>query len=116
MPARSKPVDAGLEGRMLGLGGIDERQGHEWEALADGLGQQPQCKGVADPGRPLVDRVEGRRRDHNGVRRRQHSGFVGLLVLRSDRMAGGGFEGRLVDEAAAAGGGDHAHLPAFGLG
>src|SRR5829696_9968095 len=54
----SEPVDAALEGRMLGLGGVDERQRNHWEPLANGLGQQAKCKGVADPGRPLVDRVE----------------------------------------------------------
>src|SRR5688572_23982076 len=33
----SEPVDADLEGRMLGLGGVDERQGRHREALANSL-------------------------------------------------------------------------------
>src|SRR5829696_5341503 len=84
----SEPVDADLEGWMRGLGGIDERQGNHREALANGLGQQPEGEGVADPGRPLVDRVEGRRCHHDGIRRRQHVSRIGLLVLRADRMTG----------------------------
>jgi hypothetical protein len=112
----SEPVDAGLKGRMLGLSGVDERQGHNREALPDGLGQQPKGQGVTDPSRPLVDRVEGGRRDHDGVRRRQHIGLIRLLVLRADRMAGSGLQGCRVDEAAGARRGNYAHVPAVGLG
>jgi hypothetical protein len=40
----SKPVDAGLEGRMLGLGGVDERQGHHREALAMASVNSPRAR------------------------------------------------------------------------
>jgi len=58
-PFLAELLDAALEGRVLGLRGVDERQGDNRQALADGLGEQAESKGVADPGRPLVDRVEG---------------------------------------------------------
>ena len=71
---RSESVDAAREGRMLSLSGIQERQGDNRKVLADRLDEEAKSEGVADPRRPLVDRVEGGRRDHDGVRSRQHPG------------------------------------------
>jgi hypothetical protein len=41
---------------------------------------------VRDPSRPLVDGVEGGRRHHQRIRRREHVRILGTLVLASDRM------------------------------
>jgi hypothetical protein len=66
---------------------------------ADRLGEQPKGKGVADASGPLVDGVEDRRRNDDGIRCWQDIGIAWLHVVAAHRIAGGGFQLGCVDEA-----------------
>ena len=48
-----------LERTPVGKRGVQERQDHNWDGEADGLGEEAECVGVADPLRALVDGVVG---------------------------------------------------------
>jgi hypothetical protein len=65
---------------------------------------------------PLVDRVEGRRGDHDGVRLGYGLGLVRLPPPMADGKAGDGGELWRVDERERIGGGGDSDLPARCLG
>ncbi len=76
-------------GRVHLLIAIQRRHSGYAEALANSLGDKAQGKGVANAGRPLVDRVERDRRSQDGIRRRQHIRFARKLISRTDGMTRG---------------------------
>lgn len=80
-------LDVLLEGGVGGLGVVGERHRDDRELLADPFDEDPQSQGVAYSGRPFVDRVHGRGRDDNGVRRRKDVGVIGALVIAPYGMA-----------------------------
>ena len=91
--------------------GIQEGQRDEREAFSNRLAEQTQGERVADPGRPLVDGVEGRRRDDERVGGWQDVGLVGVLVLAPNWVTGQPLQCFGIDELACLGGGDHADVP-----
>src|SRR5262245_8039123 len=74
--------DGAPKGRMSGLGGVEKRQGDEWQAEPDPLGEQAERQGVTDAERPLDERVGAGAADDDGVGRAQR---IGSGCLYSDR-------------------------------
>ena len=78
-PALAQHGDAPAERRVAGQRRVRPGHGDDRQAEPDRLIQQPQGQGVADSGRPLVDRVERGRRRGECARWRQESGASGSL-------------------------------------
>src|SRR5213078_3723679 len=75
----------------------------------------PECKGVADPCGQLVDGVERRWADNNGVRWWQQVGFVHAAVLVRHRVPGLVLQSGTVDEPKRIRGCHDARFPAPSL-
>src|ERR1051326_7585972 len=109
---RRKRFHAPLPCRMLGLRRVNCGDSDEGDALADGLGDQPQSESVGDTGGPLVDGVEGCGRDDDGVRWWESIRLLRHLVFAANRMAGQLGQLVRIDEVAGRWGEDAADGPA----
>ena len=87
-PAAAQRRDAAPERRVAGQGHVRPRHGDDWQALAGRLVEQAQRQCVADPGRPLVDGVEGGRGGGERAGGRQDIRGIRIFEACANRMAG----------------------------
>ena len=101
------------EGRVGGECGVDERERHDRDAQARGLGQYPEGVGVAYAESPFVDGVVGSGGDDNRVRVWQRAAPAGarLGVFASHLMAGLHVEGVEVEKVQRSGSRDDVGIP-----
>jgi hypothetical protein len=101
---------------VAGQGRVRPRGGGDREAQADGLVHQAERERVADAVRQLVDHVERGGGDQESIGRRQDVRIIGILVVHADRVTGQLGQAGGVHELGAVRRGDHADVPALGLG
>jgi hypothetical protein len=107
---------AGSERRVTGQRRVHVGDGDDRAIEAEELAERAHRDRVGDPGHPPVNRVEGRRGDHDGVGLGHALGLVGLTPAVADREAGDGAKQRRVDERQRLRGGGNGDLPAGRLG
>ena len=113
-PAATQRRDAHAECRVPGEGGVRPGHGDNRQAETDRLVQQPERQGVADPGSPLVDRVESGRDRRERAGRRQDVRRIRVLEADSHGMARHLGNAAGVEEPRAFRSGDDAGVPLSG--
>ena len=93
---------AAAEGLAADQCGVDERQDHNRDVQAGGLGEHTQGVGVADAQCPLVDRVIAGQGDNDRIGN-LGAGRAWLAVLAADGAAGGLLDDGLIEEIEGAG-------------
>ena len=100
---------------MRGLSRVGEWHGDYGQFLADALNDDAEREGVTDPGPPLVDRVDGRRCNDDGVRGGEDVGIVRVFVLAPHGMTGLLRQRRHIDELDRRWRGEQAGVPSLAL-